>query len=395
MRVLIVHNLYQNPGGEDAVFAAETELLRTRGHHVIHHTVDNAAISGMMAVGVGLRTVWNPRAYRDLREVMRRARPDVAHFHNTLPLISPAAYYAASACRVPVVQTVHNYRLGCPNGLCFRDNRACTDCAGRVVPWPGMLHKCYRNSRVATTAVAAMLSLHRLARTWSRRVDLYIAPTEFARRMLIAFGIDAEKIVVKPHFVDPDPGLGEVRRSGYGLFVGRLSPEKGVSTLIEAWRRIGHEIPLRIVGDGPLAPAAAAKELPGISWLGRQSSSEVARLLREADFLLFPSATFETFGRVIVEAFAAGTPVIAAGHGAAAELVRDGHCGLHFRPHDASDLVDKVTVLASNPALRRQLSMAARAEFESRYTADANYHALTSIYRRVVERQLTSARVDR
>jgi glycosyltransferase involved in cell wall biosynthesis len=381
LKVLLVHNLYQQAGGEDVVFAAESRLLTSRGHTVLHYTAHNDAVRDMTALGVGLRTIWSQRAYREVRELIRTERPDIAHVHNTLPLISPAVYYAAAVGAVPVVHTVHNYRIACPNGLCFRDGRACTDCVGRVVPWPGVLHACYRNSRGATGAIAAMLSTHRMLGTWRSRVHAYIAPTEFARSVLISAGLPPKNVVVKPHFVDPDPGEGG-RREGFALFVGRLSSEKGVTTLLDAWSRIGGEVPLRIVGNGPLGPAVAeaVATMPSVSWLGALDGAEILALLQRAAFLIFPSAAFETFGRVIIEAFATGTPVIATGHGAAAELVRDGHNGFHFQHRAPEDLAAKVRLLAGNPERCLQMGRAARADFEARYTADSNYCALMKIY---------------
>jgi glycosyltransferase involved in cell wall biosynthesis len=385
LKILIVHNSYQRPGGEEAVVAAETTLLTTRGHSVIQYTAHNDAIKEMTALGVGVRTIWNQGAFRALRQLIHDERPDVIHVHNTVPLISPAVYYAATACRVPVVQTVHNYRLGCPNGLCFRNQRFCTECLGRVVAWPGVRYGCYRNSRVATAAVAAMLSTHRLIGTWRNRVTLYIAPTEFSRLLLVKAGVAPTRIVVKPHFVDPDPGMGQ-RRGPYGLFVGRLSSEKGVSVLLEAWSRIGEEIPLQIIGDGPLGAAvtAAASAGEGIRWRGQLDPAAVAAVLREAAFLIFPSDAPETFGRVIVEAFATGTPVVVAGHGAAAELVRNGETGVHFRPGDPADLAAKVRDISGSDDARLRMGRAARAQFEARYTAAANYEALLKIYERVL-----------
>jgi glycosyltransferase involved in cell wall biosynthesis len=381
VKVLLVHNVYQQAGGEDAVFAAESRLLSARGHTVLHYTVHNDAVREMNPLTVGLRTIWSQRSYRDLRELIAAERPDVAHVHNTLPLVSPAVYYAAAAGGVPVVHTAHNYRVACPNGLFFRDNHCCTDCLGHAVPWPGVVHACYRNSRSATAAVAAMVSTHRMLGTWRSRVNAYIAPTQFARTLLIDAGLPPTKIVVKPHFVDPDPGAGE-RRGNYALFVGRLSSEKGVGTLLEAWRRIGFDVPLRIVGDGPLGSevAAAADATPNICWLGALPSAEIFALLRGAAFLIFASEAFETFGRVVIEAFATGTPVIATGHGAAAELVRDGSNGFLFKPGDPAALADKVRILAANPDIAFRMGLAARADFEAHYSADTNYQELMKIY---------------
>jgi len=221
--------------------------------------------------------------------------------------------------------------------------------------------------------------------TWERKISVYITLTDLARRLFIESGLAAEKLVVKPNFVDPDPGSG-TGSGGYALFVGRLSVEKGIRTLLQAWQSVGGRLPLRIVGDGPLGPdvAAAAADNRAVTWLGRREPKDLVSLLREATCLVFPSECYETFGRVIVEAFAAGTPVVAAGHGAAAELVADGITGVLFRPGDASDLAAKVIHLNSQPVLRGLMRAAARSDFESRFTADVNYRSLLAIYQRAL-----------
>jgi glycosyltransferase involved in cell wall biosynthesis len=235
--------------------------------------------------------------------------------------------------------------------------------------------------------VAAMLTAHRALRTWTRRVDMYIALTEFAREKLIQGGLPKEKIAVKPHFVEPDPGMGE-GGGGYALFVGRLSPEKGSDTLLSAWERLGGKPSLKIVGDGPLAPQAAeaARRFPGVQWLGQQPLDEVYRLMGEAAFLVFPSEVYETFGRVAIEAFAKGTPVIASKIGAIAELVEHGRTGLHFRPGDPKDLAARVQWASRHPAELEHMRKAARGEFEVKYTAGQNYELLMEIYRTAAER---------
>jgi glycosyltransferase involved in cell wall biosynthesis len=203
--------------------------------------------------------------------------------------------------------------------------------------------------------------------------------------MFVEGGVPAAKLVVKPNFVSPDPGVG-TGSGGYALYVGRLSAEKGVQTLLNAWRLLPRSVPLRIVGDGPMARdvAAAAQDVMSITWLGRRDPKEIASLLRDARCLVFPSECYETFGRVLIEAFATGTPVIAAGHGAAAEVVQDGITGLHFRPTDAQDLAAKVMMLNSNPAMRTRIGSTGRKEFETRYTAEVNYSLLMNIYDRTV-----------
>lgn len=384
MEILIIHNYYQQSGGEDQVFTAEANLLEAQGHQVLRYTVHNDAVANINPMTLAGVTVWNRAIYRDLRQLLRQEKPQVVHFHNSFPLISPAAYYAARSEGVPVVQTLHNYRLLCPNAVFFRDGQVCEDCLGKFVPWPGVVHACYKESRATTGMVAAMLTVHRVLQTWTETVDLYIALTQFARQKFIQGGLPAEKIVVKPNFVHPDPGPGE-GRGGYALFVGRLSPEKGIGILLTAWEKLRGKVDLKIVGDGPLAPQVVKDvgRLPGVEWLERKPSDEVYELMGKAKMLIFPSEWYETFGRVAVEAFAKGTPVIAANIGAVAELVESGRTGLNFRPGDPDDLAVKVEWALTHPAELARMRQEARAEFEAKYTAEQNYQMLMEIYERV------------
>jgi glycosyltransferase involved in cell wall biosynthesis len=387
MKCLLVHNLYQQPGGEDHVLDAEKAILTRAGHQVIEYIRDNAEILeyGLRSKAtLWLRTVWAWDSCRDLQDVLGREKPDLVHFHNTFPLISPAAYYACQEARVPVVQTLHNYRLLCPSATLFRDNKVCEDCVEH-----GLLrsigHGCYRGSRPATAVVALMLAAHRLGRTWNRMVDCYIALTEFARQEFIAAGLPPERIVVKPNFVDPDPsaasGIG-----GYVLFVGRLSPEKGLRTLLAAWKRLRIEIPLQIVGDGPdreeLEAHAAQLGLNCISFLGRKDRGCTMAAIQGARFLVFPSKCYEGFPVTIAEAFASGRTVICSRLGAMQEVVTDGCTGLHFNPDDAEDLAQKVKWAWTHPEPLAEMEKAARAEYEAKYTAERNYSLLMEIYER-------------
>jgi glycosyltransferase involved in cell wall biosynthesis len=388
MKVLAVHNRYQQPGGEDQVFLAETTLLESYGHRVVRYSTHNDRVAGMNRLALAGNTLWNSSTYRELRALIRQERPHVAHFHNTFPLVSPAGYYAAKAEGVPVVQTLHNYRLLCPNALFFRDGRVCEDCMGKVIPWPGVVHKCYRGSRAASGLVTAMLTTHRVLRTWTEMVDAYVALTEFARRKFVEGGLPAEKMVVKPNFVYPDPGPGE-GRGGYALFVGRLSPEKGVGTLLAAWERLDRPVPLKVVGDGPLREQVveAPDRHPCVEYLGYRPAEEVHGLMKEASMLVFPSEWYETFGRVAAEAFATATPVIAADIGAIAELVEHGHTGLRFRPGDPEDLAAQVGWFLSHPEEHARMRREARAEFEAKYTAERNHQMMMEIYESALERE--------
>ena len=392
MKILAVHNRYQRPGGEDQVFVDETALLEARNHRVLRYEVHNDQVERVNRLTLAKDTVWSTSAYRELGALIRRERPDVVHFHNTLPLVSPAGYYAARAEGVPVIQTLHNYRLLCPVALFFRDGRVCEDCMGKAVPWPGVVHGCYRGSRAASGVIATMLTVHRALRTWTEMVDVYVALTEFARNKFIEGGLPAGKIVVKPNFVAPDPGQGQ-GGGGYALFVGRLAPEKGTGTMLAAWDRLGTRIPLKIVGDGPLRDRVveAAARQSNVEWLGHRPVEEVHALMGKADMLVFPSQWYETFGRVAAEAFAAGTPVIAANIGAVAELVEHGRTGLKFRPGDPEDLVTQVEWALSHPAELRRMREEVRAEFEAKYTAERNYRTLMEIYEAALERKKVPA----
>ena len=399
--VLTVHNRYQQPGGEDQVFASEGALLGRHGHRVVRYEEDNARIG--LGATAAIAGVWNARAAREIGDMVRQQKPDVVHFHNTFPLISPAAYYAVRREGVPVVQTLHNYRLLCPGATLFRDGAVCEQCIEQRSLRPAMAHKCYRGSRPATAAVSVMLTVHRAARTWQRKVDLYIALSEFARRKLIQGGLPERRIAVKPNFVWPDPGVG-AGGGGYALFVGRLSAEKGISVLAEAWKELT-DIPLVVAGEGPMAevfgkplPAVTeqsdserpdserpdSEQLAGVSGtvlVGLQTREKVFELMRNARVLIVPSIWYEGEPMTIIEAFACGLPVIASNLGSMAEIVDHGRTGLLFTAGDAADLARTVRSAFANMA---DMRAAARREFEEKYTAERNYQLLTAIYERAI-----------
>ena len=381
--VLLIHNYYQQSGGEDQVFSAESNMLKKHGHEVRLFTVHNDRIKGMNSLTLARNTLWNTSIASELREFIRKVRPDVVHFHNTFPLISPAAYYAAKVEGIPVVQALHNYRLLCPNALFFRDGHVCEDCMGKFVPWSGILHTCYRNSRVATSVTAAMLSVHRALRTYSRMVDMYIALTDFARQKFIQGGFPAEKIAVKPNFIDPDPGIGD-GQGGYVLFVGRLSLEKGINTLLAAWEKIGGKIPLKIVGDGPLASQVveASLRISGVEWLGHKPRQAVLDLMKDAAVLIVPSICYEGFPVTIVEAYSVGLPVIASNLGGMSSMIEHNRTGLHFCPGDPDDLAKQVEWILGHPVELERMRKEARSEYEAKYTAERNYDMLMEIYKK-------------
>jgi glycosyltransferase involved in cell wall biosynthesis len=375
MRVLQVHNFYRRPGGEDRVFAAEYDLLTAHWHQVSQYTAHNDSVVDVSAASLAARTIWNPSAYREVRTLIQRESIELVHIHNTFPLLSPAVYYAARAEAVPVVQTLHNYRLLCPAATFFREGAVCERCLGRAIPYPALVHRCYRRSARASLAAAAMISGHRAAGTWRTKIDAYIALSDFAKNKFAEGGLPANRIAVKPGFLE-DPGNGD--GSGeYALFLGRLTEEKGVTVLCEAWKRLGSVLPLKIAGDGPLRPAL--HDLHGVEYLGQCSRIRVLELLKQAALLIVPSLWYEGFPMVVVEALACGTPVVASALGSLNELIEDGVNGFHFAPANAGALVSCVENGLQRESFRKMRG-GARACYEQNYTPGRNYDILMQIY---------------
>lgn len=383
-RILLVHNLYQQAGGEDRVVEAEAGLLRRHGHQVFHYTDDNARIADLGTIRTAAQTIWSHTSYRKLLKLIRDERIELCHFHNTFPLISPSGYYAARRAGVPVVQTLHNYRLLCSNAVLMRNGAICEDCLGRRVVWPGAIRRCYRHSYSASTVAAGMISTHRLSGTYRRAVKRYIALTQFAKGIFIKGGLPPENISVKPNFVEPDPGCGN-GDGGYALFVGRLSPEKGIDTILKAWSLLQCEVPLHIAGVGPLAQQVKeyTAQNPAVRWLGQLSRDSILAEMKAAKFLVCPSIWYESFPLTIVEAFSTGLPVIASNVGALSELIDHERTGLLFRTGDAADLAAKVQWAMGHLDRLDAMRSHARGDYESRYMADTNYRALMAIYEKV------------
>lgn len=382
----MLHNRYLIPGGEDQCSVAEAALLRDLGHEVELLEEDNHRIEQLGQARTAVRTVWSRESYRRIDELLVARAFDILHVQNFFPLWSPSVYYAASRNRVPVVQTLHNYRLMCVNSLLFRDQHLCQACLGRFLPWHGVVHACYRNSRTASAVVASMVGAHKLAGTWRKRVAAYIAVSEFAREIYIAGGLPAEKITVKPNFIHPSPLSGN-GGGGYALYVGRLSQEKGIATMLNAWKGADQAIPLKIVGEGPLTDLviAAACEGNNVQYRGARSLPEVLDLMRNAEFLVFPSEWYETMGRTIMEAFAVGTPVVATNIGPPATMVVPGETGFHFTPGSVDELRERVEWCSQNLDRLRAMRSSARQAFENSYTGVANARMLLAIYERARE----------
>ena len=389
MKILLIHNAYCEPGGEDVAFDAERRLLEDAGHQVVIYRRTNWEIqnySGFERLALVSRIVWAKDARQDIAVLLRQEKPQLAHIHNTFVMVSPSVYSACQQAGVPVVQTLHNYRLLCPGANFFRKGHVCEECVEHSL-WRGIRYGCYRDSRPATATVALMLALHRRWRTWMGMVNGYIALTEFARNKFISGGLPAEKISVKPNFVHSDPG--ERTESGeYALFVGRLAPDKGLHTLLASWKRLHNCLPLHVVGDGPMRTQLEAEAVEcgvaNILFRGRLARSAVWEAIKGAKFLILPSECYENFPVTVAEAFACGTPVICSRHGATQEIVTDSRTGLHFAPGNPDDLAQKVEWASTHPRRMAEMGKEARREYESRYTSEKNYSLLMEIYRRVL-----------
>jgi glycosyltransferase involved in cell wall biosynthesis len=389
LRILIAHNEYRTGGGEDAVVRADAALLASAGHEVTLFTRSNEQIDERgtyRRLKLGVATSWSRAAHREIGAIVRTERIDIAHFHNTLPLISPAAYYACAQAGVPVVQTLHNYRLLCPAATFYRDGAICEECTQHGLQ-QAVRHGCYRGSRPASAAVVAMLGVHRLCGTWQHRIDCYIALSDFARAKYIAGGLPEQRIRIRSNFVHPDPGE-RATPGDYALFVGRLTDEKGIRTLLAAYETGVLDLPLRIVGDGPLSGELAQRSaaLPGapVQLMGRLSPERTIEQMKGARFLVFPSQWYEALPMTLIEAAACGVPAVASALGAITEIVRDGHTGVLFEAGSADGLARAANWAWRNDAAVAAMGRRARRQFEEKYQAAHAYEQLHDIYRDVL-----------
>ncbi len=366
-------------------------MLRAEGHTVETIHINNAQIESAGKIHVAIQSLWSSNSYDLVDRKLQETKFDVLHVQNFFPLLSPSVYYAAKKHGVAVVQTLRNYRLLCPNVYFFRDGHVCEDCMGKVFKYPGVLHGCYRGSRMASAAVAAMTAFHTIKGTWLNAVDLYIALTDFVRDKFIEGGFPPDKLVVKSNIVFPDPGCGD-GEGGYALFVGRLSPEKGLETLLQAWKLLKRDWTLKIVGEGPLSPLVEAfcAERGEVEWLGALSRADIGRVMGAAKVLVFPSEWYETFGRVAIESFAAGTPVIASRLGAMAEVGEAMRTGLLFNPGDPEDLAEKLSWILDNPVQVAAMRVAARERYETKYTMHENCRVLIQAYDTARQKSLSA-----
>jgi glycosyltransferase involved in cell wall biosynthesis len=379
LKVLLVHNRYQQYGGEDAVVDVETKMLREAGHKVETFFVTNDRIIGARAkLTAAALTPYNPMARRALRKRLQADRPDIVHVHNFFPQLSPSIFDACIDERVPVVMTMHNFRIGCSNAFLFRDGKPCEDCLTGSA-YHAVQHRCYRSSRLGSLAVASMIAYHRRVGTWQHKVTRFIALTDFSRGKLVQAGLPTGKVVVKPNFVaDPLDSMAVSSPGAGAVFIGRLSPEKGGATLIEAWQ--GINLPLRIVGDGPEADELRRAAPANVTFVGHRQRADVYREIAGAAFVIVPSIWYENFPVTVIEAMAMGKPILASRIGALQEIVTEGVTGLHFQPGDAADLRHAVARLANAPELSREMGENGRRLYLDKLSPAKNLNTLIDIY---------------
>jgi glycosyltransferase involved in cell wall biosynthesis len=388
MRVLLIHNRYQQSGGEDSVYQAESSLLKQYGHEVEHLQYENSLIKNLWDKCIsGIFTIYNPVSAHVLKAKILEFNPDVIHVHNFLPLISPSIFFLAQKLDIPIVLTLHNYRLICPSATLFFKGKIYEKSIHSKFPIDAIWKGVYRDSRIQTAIVVIMMAINNGLGTWKDKVSGYIALTRFAKEKFVnsSISISESKIFVKPNFV-VDEGKGIFIRENFFLFVGRLTPEKGIATLLDAANL--YRFKLVIIGDGPMKKVveAAVKRNSAITYLGLQPRHAVVNYLKRCKALLFPSIWYEGFPVTIVEAFSAGTPVIASNLGSMKEIIQNKVNGLHFKPGDALDLISKIVFISENENLAQDMANHARMCYEENYTPAKNYEQLEHVYKSVISK---------
>jgi glycosyltransferase involved in cell wall biosynthesis len=381
VRILKLHNLQFARGGADAHHERETIELTRRGHTVETQYVDNHQIELIGRPRAAVRCIWNREATQLVRAVHKRFQPDLVHVHEAYPLMSPAVMIQANRLGLGVVATSHAWRYNCANSILFRDGAVCEDCVGRRVKYPAVLHRCYHDSVIGSAAMAGSLAVHRRLGTFSRYVHRWLALTPFMRERLMAEGIPADHIVVKPSAA-PDPGPPLSDRDDYLLFAGRLIPEKGVDTLLQAWQRTTTAARLVIAGDGPLMPlvSEAAARDSRIDVRGWVDHVTVAALLARAIALLLPSEWYEGLPSLMSESYAAGTPIIGSDVGNFSDYIAPDRTGMLFRNGDPASLAQAIDSYVVNPARVRRFQAGAREMYDRQLNLDHAIDILESVY---------------
>ena len=383
MKILQVHNYYKLFGGEDILYNNEYELLTSNGHYVIQYSKKNKEIENfnlLQKVSLFFDSAISKKSYEEISSLIRKEKPNICHVHNTLALISPSVYFACKDNKIPVVQTLHNYRLLCSNAYFFRNGNICEECLGGSL-YHSVKYGCYRNSKIQTFALARMIEKHRKLNTWFEKIDMFISPSNFTRQKYIEGGFPEDKIMVKPNFLIEDSGFN-YSSGDYFIFAGRMDELKGIKILNDAAKNFSSDIKIKLAGEVNLEEEIVLdKSLESIGFIPHNILLEV---IKNSIALIFPSTWYETFGVSIIEAFACGKSVIASNHGAMAELIEDGKTGLLFEPGNSKDLAEKINWAYHHKNEMREMGKNARKEYEEKYTAEKNYQQLMNIYKEVI-----------
>jgi len=383
MKIVVIHNKYQIGGGEDVVVENEKKLLESKGHEVLAYFKDNTEIANysfLRKANLINTSVWSRQSFKELRELIEKIRPDICHVHNYMPLISPSVFCACDEMNVPVVQTLHNYRMLCSNAYLFRNGKVCEECIGKSL-YHALQYGCYRDSRIQTFAVARMIETHKRRGTFKNSIDGYICLSEFAKNKFREGGLPREKLFMKPNFLFSDPGFTGSDEEYY-LFAGRLDKTKGIDVLVET-AKIKPNLKFIIVGDGQYK--TKNHKSSNIEYLGQLCKIDLIQRLQNCSALIFPSIWYEAMPMAIIEAFACGKPVIASRLGAMVEIIEEGKTGILFEPGNAKDLASKIEWAASHQSEMHNMGANARMVFEEKYTAESNYLKLMEIYSQAID----------
>jgi glycosyltransferase involved in cell wall biosynthesis len=389
MKIFIIHNRYRHRAGEDSVFDQEVSLLQKHGHQVKTLIADNLDIQSQTTwqkIKLAVNTIWSQKSHQDVTKYLQEFQPDIVHVHNFLPLLSPSIFYACKRQNIPVIQTIHNYRLGCPAATFFRHGKICELCVQKNL-LASIYHRCYRESYLQTATVAMMLQIHRWLGTWNNVVTAYIALTPFVKQKLIEIGIPEHKIYIKPNFLaNPQPNPKTPEFGKHYLYVGRLVPEKGIHILLEAYQQSNSQYPLIIIGSGELQPLVeeAAKYNPHIQYLGQQPRAIVLEYMRQAIALIFPSIWYEGFPLTILEAYSQSLPVVGSDIGSVSYAIENGVTGLTFPVGDEQALSQIFSSIEADPKKWIELKEKVLDSLSDTYFPNHNIDCLLEIYRNVI-----------
>jgi glycosyltransferase involved in cell wall biosynthesis len=394
MKILVIHNFHRSGSvsGDDFSADKEIKLLESYGHTIVKFVPSNDEFDGSSIskkVFIALQIPWSFISFKKIRKIIVKQNPDIIHIHNIFPLLSPSVYYAVQREKIPVIQNLHDYRLLCPRAFFLRGGEVCEECR-KISFFKSIQYGCFQNSRIRTVPVALMLHLHHSLKTFQSKIDAYICLTNSQRSIFLDAGFEKEKLFVKPNFIE-DTFIKEQYQTGrFALFFGRIGEEKGISTLIKAWKYLP-DVLLKILGGGPdtekFKSLAMGLNIKNLDFLGYKPHLECMKMVSSAMFLIAPSIWYETGIRTIIEAFSQSKPVIASHLGAMADLIEHGKTGLLFQPNNAEELASKVRWLWEHPEECYKMGINARKDYETKYTPEKNYEMLLDIYKEVLARK--------